>query len=76
MYLLPLLPVFQLPYIFTGLLIIERAAYLPSAAFCWLLAAGLVKLAERRGCTHGHTAGRACAGRLHRPQRGPYGRLA
>ncbi len=49
MYLLPLLPVFQLPYIFTGLLMIERAAYLPSVAFCWLLAAGLVKLAERRG---------------------------
>lgn len=49
LYLLPLLPVFQLPYIFTGLLMVERAAYLPSVGFCWLAAAGLMKLRDRFG---------------------------
>ncbi len=41
LYLLPLLPMFQLPYLTTELLVTERAAYLPSVGFCWLLAAGL-----------------------------------
>jgi len=48
-YLLTLIPVFQLPYIFTGLLMVERAAYLPSVGFCWLAAAGLMKLHDRFG---------------------------
>jgi tetratricopeptide (TPR) repeat protein len=48
MYVFWLFPVFPLPYIFTGLLVIERAAYLPSVGFCWLAAAGLVRAAERR----------------------------
>jgi Flp pilus assembly protein TadD/uncharacterized membrane protein len=53
LYLCLLLPVFVLPYLSEfgwltrgprGLLLIERAAYLPSIGFCWLAAAGLVKL--------------------------------
>lgn len=47
LYLLPLLPVFQLPYADTGLLILERSAYLPSVGFCWLAASGLWALAGR-----------------------------
>ena len=48
-YLLPLLPMFLLTYMSNVLLMIERAAYLPSVGFCWLAAAGLVRLAERFG---------------------------
>ena len=48
-YLLPLLPMFLLTYLSNVLLMIERAAYLLSVGFCWLAAAGLVRLAERFG---------------------------
>ena len=48
-FLLPLLPTFLLPYLYIGLLMNERAAYLPSVAFCWLAAAGLIKLSDRFG---------------------------
>ena len=56
MYVFWLFPVFPLPYIFTGLLVIERAAYLPSVGFCWLAAAGLVRAAERRPAKAGGRA--------------------
>ncbi len=49
MYLLPLLPIFLLPYVSNVMLMIERAAYLPSLGFCWLAAAGLVTVAEKFG---------------------------
>lgn len=46
LYLLPLAPAFLLPYAAINLPMAERYVYLPSAGFCWLLAAGLVALAQ------------------------------
>ncbi len=43
------MPVFQLPYLAHGILFTERATYLPSVGFCWLLAAALWGLGERAG---------------------------
>lgn len=45
-YLLALLPMFQLPYLSTRRLISERAMYLPSVGFCWLLACLLLVAGE------------------------------
>jgi tetratricopeptide (TPR) repeat protein len=44
LYLLALAPMFQLPYAATGLLMTERAAYLPSVGVCWLLAAVVMRV--------------------------------
>lgn len=49
LYLLPLAPAFLLPYANIGWLMAERYLYLPSVAFCWLLAAALVAAGERWG---------------------------
>ncbi len=49
LYLLPLAPAFLLPYANIGWLMAERYLYLPSVAFCWLLAAALVAASERWG---------------------------
>lgn len=46
LYLLLLAPAFLLPYASIGWLMAERYLYLPSVAFCWLLAAGLVAAGE------------------------------
>jgi Tfp pilus assembly protein PilF len=48
-YVLTLLPMFQLPYLSTQQLVTERAAYLPSVGLCWLLACGLLLLGTKVG---------------------------
>ena len=48
-YLLTLLPMFQLPYLSTQQFVTERAAYLPSVGLCWLLACGLLLLGTKVG---------------------------
>ena len=47
--LLALLPMFQLPYLNTELLVTERAAYLPSVGFCWVSASGLLLAGRKLG---------------------------
>jgi len=49
LYLLPLAPMFQLPYLANVLLMIERGMYLALAGFCWLAAAALVTAGKRFG---------------------------
>lgn len=44
LYLLPLLPMLQLPYLVNGIMLTERSAYQPAIGFCWLAAAGLLAL--------------------------------
>lgn len=47
MYLLPVLPLLQLPYLPNGILMVERAVYLPSVGFCWRAALALLWLRKR-----------------------------
>lgn len=49
LYVLPLAPVFLLPWASLGLLMAEHYLYLSSVGFCWLLAAALVTAGERWG---------------------------
>jgi tetratricopeptide (TPR) repeat protein len=49
LYILLLAPVFSLPYLLVHWIFLERSAYLPSIAFCWLAAVGLIALAKWRG---------------------------